>query len=499
MLSFSSISSGFTSQATDCRTDDCRLNMSVCEDTCHMQGIGLKVGTQGILAYRKQSRPFNTPQQTPQKTGLHSAHRQAQSRRAVQRGLGRSRTCSLRGDHVAESREFRDSAVVLETSAPARAKTLRRRNTSAAILQDSREAASSFRDQRQDLTEFAGTACGAASGASSSISTATMSGSSRTENGAGRKRRSLQRRLSLSAATESRNAGGKSEERSIARLERLIDRSSFVCASQGGFSPRSLPRTPEETAFSPWDWCAPVAELAERLSDAERENMPLQDDRPVASHHSVRHDTHMDAPTTRSTMPHFENPAVPSAAQYDPVAPRAERSGRVPLRRRRARVFDSEDEASDAERDGEYTDDGGNQDNERDNDRDEDEDSRSCSQQETTGTSNLSNCTSSTLRNAAQLRQVQLINPEDIDMSGCAILGHGAGGVVTKAVHTPTGTPLAVKMMKVGDHEHSQLVNDLNIFIDMADAQSPFLVGPHFYFFRLVFLRTHCFRGRGPG
>jgi hypothetical protein len=39
--------------------------------------------------------------------------------------------------------------------------------------------------------------------------------------------------------------------------------------------------------------------------------------------------------------------------------------------------------------------------------------------------------------------------PQDIELDVDTVLGHGAGGIVQKGVHKPTGTPVAIKTIKV--------------------------------------------------
>ncbi len=73
-----------------------------------------------------------------------------------------------------------------------------------------------------------------------------------------------------------------------------------------------------------------------------------------------------------------------------------------------------------------------------------------------------------------------MIHPSDIqydNSNGNAHLGHGASGSVMKAIHGPTKTPVAVKIINAMDHSsQQQLVNDLNLHLHMSDAHSPFLV-----------------------
>jgi serine/threonine protein kinase len=54
------------------------------------------------------------------------------------------------------------------------------------------------------------------------------------------------------------------------------------------------------------------------------------------------------------------------------------------------------------------------------------------------------------------------LSPVDIQVEENGKLGQGAGGVVTRGVHVPTGNPIAVKSLKVDDRDkRHQLVNEL--------------------------------------
>ncbi|CAD7933183.1 unnamed protein product [Amoebophrya sp. A25] len=59
--------------------------------------------------------------------------------------------------------------------------------------------------------------------------------------------------------------------------------------------------------------------------------------------------------------------------------------------------------------------------------------------------------------------------------SASLFLGQGASASVLRAVHKPSGQPVAVKVINA-QKSAAQLVNDVNIFLEMADARSPFLV-----------------------
>lgn len=70
------------------------------------------------------------------------------------------------------------------------------------------------------------------------------------------------------------------------------------------------------------------------------------------------------------------------------------------------------------------------------------------------------------------------IEPADIEVDQLNLLGRGAGGVVARAVHKPTGTPLAVKVVRVEDKaKRAQLINELHYLRRMS--KSPFLI--HLY------------------
>ena len=60
-------------------------------------------------------------------------------------------------------------------------------------------------------------------------------------------------------------------------------------------------------------------------------------------------------------------------------------------------------------------------------------------------------------------------------MDGTQLLGRGAGGVVARAKHRPTGTDLAVKVVRVEDKaKRSQLINDLSTLLRIS--KSSFLI-----------------------
>lgn len=66
----------------------------------------------------------------------------------------------------------------------------------------------------------------------------------------------------------------------------------------------------------------------------------------------------------------------------------------------------------------------------------------------------------------------------DIEVDQTNLLGRGAGGVVARAIHKPTGTPLAVKVVRVEDKaKRAQLINELHYLLRIS--KSPFLI--HLY------------------
>lgn len=70
------------------------------------------------------------------------------------------------------------------------------------------------------------------------------------------------------------------------------------------------------------------------------------------------------------------------------------------------------------------------------------------------------------------------VDPADIEVDQTKLLGRGAGGVVARAVHKPTGTPLAVKMVRVEDKaKRGQLINELHNLLRIS--KSHFLI--HLY------------------
>lgn len=63
------------------------------------------------------------------------------------------------------------------------------------------------------------------------------------------------------------------------------------------------------------------------------------------------------------------------------------------------------------------------------------------------------------------------VNPRDIEVDQTNLLGRGAGGVVAHGVHRPSGTPLAVKIVRVEDKaKRSQLINDLHTLLRMTES-----------------------------
>jgi len=69
-------------------------------------------------------------------------------------------------------------------------------------------------------------------------------------------------------------------------------------------------------------------------------------------------------------------------------------------------------------------------------------------------------------------------SPADIEVDQTNLLGRGAGGVVARGRHKPTGLPLAVKVVRVEDKaKRSQLINELHYLLQIA--KSAFLI--HLY------------------
>jgi len=67
------------------------------------------------------------------------------------------------------------------------------------------------------------------------------------------------------------------------------------------------------------------------------------------------------------------------------------------------------------------------------------------------------------------------INQDEIEIDRTALLGRGAGGIVTRAVHIPTNTILAVKVVHVEDKsKRTQLINDLHTLLRIQ--KSAFLI-----------------------
>lgn len=66
------------------------------------------------------------------------------------------------------------------------------------------------------------------------------------------------------------------------------------------------------------------------------------------------------------------------------------------------------------------------------------------------------------------------VNPNDIHVDQMCLLGRGAGGVVARGEHKPSGTPLAIKVVRVEDKgKRSQLINELQ---QMLQISNPFLI-----------------------
>mmetsp|Transcript_59761 Transcript_59761/g.192328 ORF Transcript_59761/g.192328 Transcript_59761/m.192328 type:complete len:341 (-) Transcript_59761:409-1431(-) len=67
------------------------------------------------------------------------------------------------------------------------------------------------------------------------------------------------------------------------------------------------------------------------------------------------------------------------------------------------------------------------------------------------------------------------VDPMDIEVDQTNLLGRGAGGIVARGVHKPTGTALAVKVVRVEDKgKRSQLIMELHHLLRMA--KSHFLI-----------------------
>lgn len=64
---------------------------------------------------------------------------------------------------------------------------------------------------------------------------------------------------------------------------------------------------------------------------------------------------------------------------------------------------------------------------------------------------------------------------EDIELDTDATLGHGAGGVVQKGIHKPTGMPLAIKTIKIDQNaKKEQMLNEIRGLINASGC--PYLV-----------------------
>mmetsp|Transcript_9184 Transcript_9184/g.21463 ORF Transcript_9184/g.21463 Transcript_9184/m.21463 type:complete len:340 (-) Transcript_9184:63-1082(-) len=67
------------------------------------------------------------------------------------------------------------------------------------------------------------------------------------------------------------------------------------------------------------------------------------------------------------------------------------------------------------------------------------------------------------------------VDPMDIEVDQTNLLGRGAGGIVARGNHKPTGTPLAVKVVRVEDKgKRSQLINELHNLLRIT--KSHFLI-----------------------
>ena len=63
------------------------------------------------------------------------------------------------------------------------------------------------------------------------------------------------------------------------------------------------------------------------------------------------------------------------------------------------------------------------------------------------------------------------MDPREIEVEVNSFLGRGAGGIVTRAVHRPTGTPLAIKQVQLSDKSRrEQLMNDIRTLIETQNC-----------------------------
>jgi len=67
------------------------------------------------------------------------------------------------------------------------------------------------------------------------------------------------------------------------------------------------------------------------------------------------------------------------------------------------------------------------------------------------------------------------VDPMDIEVDQTNLLGRGAGGIVARGWHRPTGTALAVKVVRVEDKgKRTQLINELRNLLRIT--KSPFII-----------------------
>jgi serine/threonine protein kinase len=67
------------------------------------------------------------------------------------------------------------------------------------------------------------------------------------------------------------------------------------------------------------------------------------------------------------------------------------------------------------------------------------------------------------------------MNPRDIEVESNSYLGRGAGGIVTRAIHKPTGIPLAIKQVQLYDKgKRDQMMNDIRALVEAQ--QCPYLL-----------------------
>ena len=89
-----------------------------------------------------------------------------------------------------------------------------------------------------------------------------------------------------------------------------------------------------------------------------------------------------------------------------------------------------------------------------------------------------------------RIHQGFAIDPADIEVEMDSFLGRGAGGIVTRAVHRPTGTILAIKQVQLSDKsKRDQLMNDVRTLIQSQNCE--FLVRLYAAYFHQKTGRVH--------